>query len=301
MSLFAETIAIDAIDDIDNAILRVLKSDKEYFRIKVNEIEPIVFKLQGGRFDDEYIPIETLKIIRIYRTSFKRYFKLAAHKEPSDDMLYFNAKRGSFELDIQSIIDTFIEKAVGKMTTTELTITLLFLIGAWFANKSYEAYLESKKELARIDADKEKTALLQRVLEKLSAHTAYASHKNRPPKTAIEMLEENESLEYGTIENTTTYTHEDAERFRVSQEETTGYETITDDFYIKALKDAGEHIEATLKNDKLKTFNAISKLGDNMPLLKALDKKQTVKLKVTVGKDTQGDIVEADIYEVVEA
>ena len=54
------------------------------------------------------------------------------------------------------------------MTPTELTITLLFLIGAWFANKSYEAYLESKKELARIDADKEKTDLLQRVLEYLA-------------------------------------------------------------------------------------------------------------------------------------
>jgi len=186
------------------------------------------------------------------------------------------------------------------MTSVELTITIIILIGAWFGEKAFKEYLDQKKELARIDADKEQTKLLQKVIDVLDKNTVYSSAKNKPPKTAVEMLEDGEYLAYGNSLKTEKYTNVDADRFPVETEDTVRYKTIEDEFTVKAVKDAEDHIIVRLKHPQLKTFDAISKLPDNMPILEALDKKSPIKLKINIGKDSNGDIIEADIYEVSE-
>ena len=304
MDLMTEKIIINSVEDIDNAINAIIESKKEYFNIVVGDIEPTLFKFQGGRFDNEFIPIETLKIARVYRTSFKKYFKAATGKEPSDDMLYFNTKRGSFELDFQSLFETFITQAAGKMTGTELTVSIVVLIGAWAAKGAYSEYLNNKKELAEIkareasdEASKENAKLISKVIDDLINNNALKNAKNRPPKAAIEMLDNEELFVYGTTTDSEEYTQNDIDAFSCDNDHKTVYETIEDTFAVKAVKDAGDHIEVTLKNKTLKTFTAVSKLDDNMPLYSALDNQKEITLKVNIGKDENGEIVEADIYE----
>lgn len=291
-NLYAEKITLSTIKDIDEKILQILNSDKEYFEIDIKELEPILFKFQGGRFDDEYIPIGILKITRHYKTNFIKYFSELTGSSVNEDVLYFDIKRGCLEIDFQSLLETIIKKGIKKMSGAQIAVIIILAIGIWASESSYEGYLEHKEKLHQGE-------ILKLAIQTLKENNYLKSAKNTPPRKAIESLEDYEKFVYGNSIKNHTYTDNDVEKFIIPDEVKIQYKTISEEFYIRNAADKNVHLEVTLRNKNYKSFDAISKLESNMPLLKSLDSHTPVSLKVKIGLDTKGDIVEADIYEVI--
>ena len=292
-NLLAERIDINSVADIDKAIERVLSSEKEYFEFGTINLEPCVFRFKGGRFDKEFVPIEVLKIARVYRTNFVKYFTEATGKKVKEDVIYFNIERKCFEIDFQNIIETVLKSGVDKMNGVEITLVLMLLIGAWFASKNYKDYLDSERE-------KHKDDLIERIVDKLTENKYLEASKNEPPNKAIDMIDENEILEYGNEKNKEEYSTEDIEIFEVPDVFSVDYKTIVDEFRVRKVELKSDGIFVALKNKKYKKFEARSRLSTNEPLYIALEKKKKIPLKVSIGTDGRGMIVDAEIYEVVE-
>ena len=288
--MFTERIEIGSINDVDRAIEQVLRSDKEYFQIAINNLDPVVFRFEGGRFDEDYIPLEMLSVARYYKTGFEKYFTNLLKKRVSSDVLYFNVKRGSFEIDFQSIIEQAIDKAIGNMTGKETAIIIILAIGAWAASTAYQKYLESKE---KISSDE----VIKSAIDALKERSIMEESKNKPIKKTLEKLVDDEALKYGAGENIGEYTKMDAQKFDYNEAPPLTYETIKSVCVVKKTEDKKRHIYATLKCDALGTVEAVSKLEDNSSLYKSLDKGLKLHLKMTIGRDADGTIEEADIVE----
>jgi len=292
-SLFCKIIEINSYEDIEKAIVEVLKAYEEEFDIRINNIEPVVFRFLGYRFNKEYVPIKVSEISTEYKKSFVKYYKNLTNKKIEEDKLFFTFRRGSFEIDFQQILNDIIEKGLSKMNGTQITLIILFALGAWFAKEAYSEYLEQQKT-------KYTNELALKAIETLEKNIELQNAKNKPVNKALEILEDDEKLEYGNQKDKTTYTKKDISKFETVEDDLIHYETIVDNFYIKGLKDVEGKKIVTLKRGKAAKFEAISKLDDNTPLYNAFDNQEPIKLKIKIGKNSKGEIVEADIYEIVQ-
>ena len=292
-SLFCKIIKIDFYEDIEKAIIEVLEANEEEFDIKINSIEPVVFRFLGYRFNEEYVPIKVSEISAAYKKSFVKYYNNLTNKKIEENKLFFTFRRGSFEIDFQQILSDIIEKGLSKMNGAQITLIILFALGAWFAKESYSEYLEQQKV-------KYTNNLALKAIETLEKNIELQNAKNKPVNKALEILEDEEKLEYGNQKDKTTYTKEDRHKFETVEDELIHYETIIDGFYVKELKDVDGKKVVTIKRGKAAKFEAISKLDDNTPLYNAFDYQKPIKLKVKIGKNSKGEIVEADIYEIVQ-
>jgi hypothetical protein len=292
-NLFSQNININSIEELDNIVDNILTSNNEYFNLEVGELEPIVFKFIGNRFNNEFIPIKATEILSIYKINFVKYYNNLLHTKIDENVLFFNFKRGSLEIDLQQIISDIVNKGINKMNGKHITLTVIFAIGAWFTYLSYDKYLETQK-------DKFNNDIAIKALEVLQQDITLRNAKNKPVNKALEILEDNEKLEYGNIKDKAIYSKNDADKFDITDDEQITYETITGNFYIKELKDKEGKKIVVLKKGKEAKFEAVSKLDDNSLLYQAFDKRQSIKLKIKIGKNNQGKIVEADIYELAE-
>jgi len=292
-SLFCKIIEINSYEDIEKAIVEVLKAYEEEFDIRINNIEPVVFRFLGYRFNEEYVPIKVSEISAEYKKSFVKYYKSLTNKKIEEDKLFFTFRRGSFEIDFQQILNDIIEKGLSKMNGAQITLIILFALGAWFAKEAYSEYLEQQKT-------KYTNELALKAIETLEKNIELQNAKNKPVNKALEILKDNEELEYGNQKDKTTYTKKDINKFETVEDDLIHYETIVDNFYIKGLKDVEGKKIVTLKRGKAAKFEAISKLDDNTPLYNAFDNQEPIKLKIKIGKNSKDEIVEADIYEIVQ-
>lgn len=290
--LFSENIKINSVEEIDNTIEKILNSPNEYFDIDIGQLEPIIFRFIGNRFNKDFIPLKTAEISVIYKGNFIKYYNNLLHTKIDENILFFYYKKGSFEIDFQQVLTEIVNKGISNMSGIEITLTILFGIGAWFAKESYSEYLE--KEKAKFTNE---TAI--KAIEALQQNIELQNAKNKPVNKAIEILENEEKLEYGNIKDKAVYSNNDIEKFNIVDDEYIIYDTITEAFYIKELKDKEGKKIVTLKRDKQAKFEAISKLDNNLPLYNSFDERKPIKLKIKIGKNQQGKIIEADIYELV--
>ena len=291
-NLFCEILEINSYNDIKKAIEKILQEDKEFYEIKINQIEPITFRFIGERFNQEFIPIKVSEISTEYKKSFVKYYNKLTNKKIDEDKLFFTFKRGSFEIDFQQIITDIIEKGVSKMSGTQVTLIILFALGAWFAKDAYNEYLEQQKTKYTDEVAIEAIKTLYKNIELQNA-------KNKPVCKALEILNDDEKLEYGNQKSKAAYTKQDMPKFETIEDETINYETIVGDFNIKALKDSEGKKIVTLKRGKAAKFEAVSKLDNNALLYESFDEQKPLKLKIKIGKNSKGEIVESDIYEII--
>ena len=292
-NLFTEKLIITSVNDIDKTIQKVLNSKNDYFELKIDELEPIVFRFIGERFNREFVPIKTAEISAVYKTNFVKYYNNILQTKVDEDLLYFRYKPGSFEVDFQQFLAAIIDKGISKMSGTQITLIILFAIGAWFAKDAYSDYLDAQKAKFNSDVALKAIEVLERNIELQNA-------KNKPVNKALEIINESEELEYGNIKDKTTYKKNDISKFETLEDEQITYETIEGQFFVKGMKDIDGKKYITLKRGKEAKFEAVSKLSNNNRLFESFETGTPIKLKINIGKDSKGKIVEADIYEIVD-
>ena len=306
MNLFNQDIHIDKEIDIKTTILEILKSDRDFFEIKVDGEFESHFKLKGGRFDREYLPISTIDIVVQYKKDFKNFFSKLLKSEVKDDILYYDIKRGSFGIDIEAILTSIIQKAINNMTGKELAIVLVVGIVGWFSKEAWRIYLtkinEKLSDKNNAEIAKDSLSLAKKAINTLLYDKHLQLYKNRPVYKALDMLEDDEILEYGSIKDFANYTQKDKKEFEYDEdEELIRYQDISDEFIVKSVSNKNKHIKVELLSDRYKTFKAISKLSDNSPLYHSLDKGEKIGLKLKVGFDEDDVIKEADILDVIKS
>lgn len=304
-----EIMNISSEKDLEELLLAIIQNKE----VEIGEVKPIPFtlKFKGENFKvkNGYISADFADLLVTFKKDYREFLvnTLGKSKAREADIL-FKVEDGSIELDFLNDLPTEFWEFINKMSGTEITVTVIISILAYFSHKSWKDYLDNKRELLtkQLESTNNKEALnvANNAIDTLRDNRKLELRKNRPIKQAIEMLSEEDELE---IKNDTqildTYSKDDSSKFIYDEEENDVTNTYTDTFLIKGFtKEAygwNIKIQSTNKEAKPRSFWATSKLlpKNNIELFKHADDGTTLKLKVAVVKN-KGKIKEAYISDI---
>ena len=304
-----EIMNISSEKDLEELLLAIMQNKE----VEIREVKPIPFtlKFKGENFKvkNGYISADFADLVVTFKKDYREFLvnTLGKSKAREADIL-FKVEDGSIELDFLNDLPAEFWECINKMSGTEITVTVIISILAYFSHKSWKDYLDNKRELLtkQLESTNNKEALnvANNAIDTLRDNRKLELRKNRPIKQAIEMLSDEDELE---IKNDTqildTYSKDDSSKFIYDEEENDVTNTYTDTFLIKGFtKEAygwNIKIQSTNKEAKPRSFWATSKLlpKNNMELFKHADDGTTLKLIVAVVKN-KGKIKEAYISDI---
>lgn len=292
-----EIINIESREDIEKLLFAIIQNKE----VTIGDVKPIpfAFRFKGERFQlkDGYISADFADLLVSFKKDYRDFLAKTVGKNKAKEVeILFKIENGSIKLDFLNDIPSEAWELVGKMDGTQLTVTVVIAILAYFSHKSWKDFLDNKKEImiAQLSATNNTQALkiATDAIDLLKENKKLEVSKNRPIKNALAILKENEELEISNSTTTPiTYKKEDIDKFEYDEEEDDTTHTYKETFIIKGF--TKEHygwnikIEFTDGSHKPKTFWANSKLlpADNIKLFQNADNGTNRKLEVVVVKN----------------
>ncbi|RXJ81041.1 hypothetical protein [Arcobacter sp. F2176] len=305
-----ELINIESKQDLEKLLLAIIE-DKE---IEIKEVKPIAFNLRfkGEKFkvNNGYISADFADLLVTFKKDYREFLVTTIGKSKARETeIFFKVEDGSIQLDFLNDLPKEIWEQINKMTGKQISITLIIAILAYFSSSSWQNYLDTQKETLKIYLDSKNKSdafeIASNAIDILKENKKLEVRKNRPIKTAIEMLSTNEELEIQTDETKKElYNETDAEKFAYDEEEKDTITKYNESFNIKGFTKEtygwNIKIESHNKEMKPKTFWATSKLlpENNIKLFEDADNNKARKLEVTVVKN-KGKVTEAYITNLI--
>lgn len=310
MHLFTDkTFDINSYSDIHKIIDYILIHPEKHVSINFNKIEPLELKFQGTRFNQDYLPVEFFDVLKTFEVEYINFFSEVLKKDIKNANLFVQVKRSSLLDMFKGDIPPDVIELLKKLNSTDVLISVLFTILCWYGNSSYQEYLKeetkrleilSNKEISQNALDIAKTAL-----DALKENQQLERSKNRPIHQSLKMLNQEEKISFGIQNSTIDYTRNNDIDFNYSQidnnEEKFHYSTVEDTFIIKGINEKRNKDKITIKSNVENAFEATLMLSysEIHEIYKAKEKKETINLKVKIGRNKENKIKEAIVIEVM--
>jgi len=259
-----------------------------------NNVRRISFK--KGRFDNEFVPIDTFKFLEYYERDFYSYFETLIDDEVvNKKSLAVKIEKGSIDEYIKNNIP---EEVISKLllaNPTETLIAIVIGVALYYASKPFNEYIQLLKLEAQNKKDTAYIDTINKALAIISEKDKLLMYKHRPFKYATEILQNDERL----MVSEDIYFHSDKNRFLYEFEDEIIIEEtieITSEF---ELKEIGENI-LRLKNNTFKKFTAkanltIETIQNLSPYLKTHNKLKIKLTAVINGNNiTKAEVVSID-------
>jgi len=283
---------INSCEDLERLLFAII--NKEEFEL--GEVSPIPFalKFSGERFalKDGYISADFADTLVSFKREYRSFLALSVGKTKAKNAeVLFKVEGGSIKLDFLNDIPSEVWEIIGKMDGSQLATTIIIAIIGYFSNKSWQQYLEHKKQeletKVNSDITVEALAVAKKSIEILENNKKLEAAKNKPIKQAIDSLQDGEALSIGEER----YTATDSVSFAYNEEVDDVVLEFIDDFMVtgfeKRVYGWDLHLKAQSKDAKPKVFWATSKVApnENMKLFTSADKGDIRKLKVSMVKN----------------
>lgn len=312
MHLFTDEIKeIKKYDDIINVIDYVLKNPNQNINIKFIGIEPLELRFQGKRFNQEYLPVEFFNILKTFEIEYINYFENITKQKFKKSHLNVKVERACLkDLFEGNIPNEVIQVLQDKLNPTSVLLTLLFSIGCWFGNKAYKNYLaEQTKRLennSNSSISQDSLSLAKDVIKILSDNLELEKSKNRPINQSIIMLEQDENILFGREYNTNKYNRNNDIDFpytvSVDNNQKYIYSDVINTYIVKGINEKNKEDEVTLKLNNEKSFQAKMMISNDEihKIYKSKETKETITLRLKIGKDSESEIKNAIILGVIQ-
>lgn len=289
-----QKIDITSQKDLENLLDVIISGEK----FEIGEIKPIpiVLRLSGERFkvQDGYISAEYAENLVSFKREYHNFLvKTLGKNKVKDAEILFKIDDGSIIMDFLNELPSEVWGLVEKMDSKQITISLIIAISAYFADSSWQSYLQNKKEMLQIstqaDTSKEALEVANKAIDALIIDKKLETAKNKPINQILSKLEEGESLSIsGNGKKPEIYKASDASKFSYNDEVDDININLTEDFTITGFEKKSYgwdlHLKAISKQTKPRSFWATSKLtpADNIKLFHAADKGETKNLSAVV-------------------